>query len=73
MINLYSFSNEFYIPYLGILLRDISFYEANYEYLIKGNLINIEKIEKIQNIIDNFLHLKIFQIILIKIRNIHKN
>ena len=51
-------SNEFYIPYLGMLLRDISFYEANYEYLINGNLINIEKIEKVQNTIDNFFAFK---------------
>lgn len=50
--------NEFYIPYLGMLLRDISFYEANYEYLINGNLINIEKIEKVQNTIDNFFAFK---------------
>ena len=35
--------NEFYIPYLGMLLRDISYYEANYEYIIDGNLINLEK------------------------------
>ena len=50
--------NEFYIPYLGILLRDISFYEANYEYLINGNLLNVEKFEKIQNTIDNFFAFK---------------
>ena len=50
--------NEFYVPYLGMLLRDISFYEANYEYLINGNLINIEKIEKVQNTIDKFFEFK---------------
>ena len=49
---------EFYIPYLGMLLRDISFYEANYEYLINGNLINMEKIEKVQIAIENFFYFK---------------
>ena len=51
-------SNEFYLPYLGMLLKDISFYEANYEYLISDNLINIEKIEKVQLTIDNFFYFK---------------
>ena len=50
--------NIFYIPYLGMLLRDISYYEANYEYLINGNLINIEKMDKVQNAIDNFFSFK---------------
>ena len=50
--------NEFYIPYLGMLLRDISYYEANYEYLIDGNLINFEKIEKLQMTINNFFSFK---------------
>ena len=51
-------NNNFYIPYLGMLLRDISFFEANYEYLINGNLINIEKIEKVQMAIDHFFSFK---------------
>ena len=51
-------SNIFFIPYLGMLLRDISYYEANYEYLINGNLINIEKMDKVQNTIDNFFSFK---------------
>ena len=50
--------NEFYIPYLGMLLRDISYYEANYEYIIDGNLINLEKMEKLQNTINNFFSFK---------------
>ena len=41
-----------------MLLRDISFFEANYEYLINGNLINIEKIEKVQNTLDIFFAFK---------------
>ena len=47
-------NNEFYVPYLGMLLRDLSFFEGNSEYLKNGDLINIEKIEKIQITIDNF-------------------
>ena len=51
-------ANIFYLPYLGMLLRDISFFEANYEYLINGNLINIEKIDKVQNTLDIFFAFK---------------
>ena len=51
-------NNEFYLPYLGILLRDISFFEANYDYIIDRNLINVEKIEKIQVVIDEFFAFK---------------
>ena len=51
-------SNEYYLPYLGMLLRDMSFFEANSEYLINGNIINIEKIEKVQKAIDNFFTFK---------------
>ena len=51
-------NNQFYIPYLGMLLRDISFFEANYEYLINGSLINIEKIEKVQMAINSFFSFK---------------
>ena len=57
IINCLNF-NEFYIPYLGMLLKDISYYEANYKYLIDGNLINFEKIEKLQTSINNFFSFK---------------
>ena len=57
-INICINCKEFYLPYLGMLLRDISFFEANYEYLINGNLINIEKMEKVQNTIDKFFIFK---------------
>ena len=46
--------DEFYLPYLGILLRDLAFHEEKSKYIINGVLINLEKIETIQKIIDNF-------------------
>ena len=48
--------NEFYIPYLGLLLKDLNFYEENYKYLINGNLINFEKINDVQSSIEDFFH-----------------
>ena len=45
--------NEFYTPYLGLLLKDLNFYEENLKYL-NGNLINFEKINRVQNSIDDF-------------------
>lgn len=50
-------NNEYYLPYLGMLLRDISFLEANFEY-IDDDFINFEKIEKIQKTIDNFFQFR---------------
>ena len=49
---------EYFLPYLGLLLRDISFFEASYDYIIENNLINVEKIEKVQEIIDEFFYFK---------------
>ena len=51
-------NNEFFIPYLGLLLRDISFFEANYDYIMDDGLINVEKIEKVQIIVDEFFSFK---------------
>ena len=48
--------NDFYTPYLGLLLKDLNFFEENYKYLDGGNLINFDKINGIQNAIDNFFH-----------------
>ena len=45
--------HEYYYPYLGMMLRDITFFEESSKYLVNGNLINFEKIENIQNIIEN--------------------
>ena len=61
-------NGEFYLPYLGLLLRDVAFYETNFDYIIENNLINVEKIELIQNIIDEFFYYK-----KIKDININKN
>ena len=49
---------EFFVPYLGTLLRDLTFLEENGKYLIKGNLINFEKIEKVQKSLDMFFKFK---------------
>ena len=48
--------NDFYIPYLGLLLKDLNFYEENYKYLINGKLINFEKINDVQSSIEDFFH-----------------
>jgi len=50
--------DEFFVPYLGLLLRDISFYEAKYDYILDDGLINVEKIKKIQEIVDEFFYFK---------------
>ena len=49
---------EFFVPYLGCLLRDLTYFEENGKYLEKGNLINLDKIEKVQNALDNFFKFK---------------
>jgi hypothetical protein len=51
-------NKEYYYPYLGIMLKDISFFEENFKYLMEGELINFEKIEKIQKIIENNFRFK---------------
>ena len=50
--------NEFYVPYLGMLLKDLNFYEEKYKYIINGNMLNFEKINGVQKILDNFFHFK---------------
>ena len=50
--------NEFFVPYLGTLLRDFTFFEENGKYLVQGNMINFDKIEKVQNSLDNFFKYK---------------
>ena len=46
--------DEYYLPYLGILLRDLAFNEESSKYIINGVLINLEKIENVQKILDKF-------------------
>lgn len=53
--------DEYYLPYLGILLRDLAFYEEKSKYIIKGVLINFEKIEIIQKIMEKFFKFKYLQ------------
>ena len=48
--------NDYYTPYLGLLLKDLNFYEENCSYIINGNFINFEKINGVQNSIDEFFH-----------------
>ena len=48
--------NDFYTPYLGLLLKDLNYYEENYKYLVNGIFINFEKINGVQTSIDNFFN-----------------
>ena len=48
--------NDFYTPYLGLLLKDLNFFEENYRYLDNGNLICFDKINGVQSAIDKFFH-----------------
>jgi hypothetical protein len=50
--------NDFYVPYLGMLLKDLNFYEENYKYIVDGNMINFEKINGVQKTIDEFFRFK---------------
>jgi len=50
--------NDFYVPYLGLLLKDLNFYEENYKYIVDGNMINFEKINGVQKTIDDFFQFK---------------
>ena len=49
--------NEFYIPYLGTILKDLAFYEENYKYM-DGIFINFEKLENVQIAISDFFSFK---------------
>lgn len=51
-------SNLSYIPYFGLVLKDICFTEEGCKYLNREKLINVEKIKKIQGIIENFFQFK---------------
>ena len=48
--------NDFYTPYLGLLLKDLNYFEENYKYLDNSNLISFEKINGVQGAIDKFFH-----------------
>ena len=48
-----------FIPYLGMLLRDINFLEESSKYINQKGNINIEKIEKINDLIEKYFKYKI--------------
>ena len=63
---------EYYYPYLGMMLRDITFFEESSKYLINGELINFEKIEKVHNVIKNNFRFKNIKIRKDKTSNIEE-
>ena len=50
-----------FIPYLGMLLRDINFYEESSKYINETGCINIEKIENINAIMEKYFRYKILE------------
>ena len=50
--------SDFYIPFLGMLLKDLSFFEANWTYIINDTLINFEKLENVQLAMEKFFNFK---------------
>ena len=53
-------SGIIYIPYLGMLMRDINFFEESSKYINENGCINIEKIEKIHELFENCFKFKYF-------------
>ena len=49
---------EFYVPYLGMILKDLAFFEENSKYLINDFLINFEKLENVQISMTEFFNFK---------------
>ena len=49
---------EFYVPYLGMILKDLAFFEENSKYLINDLLINFEKLENVQIAMGEFFNFK---------------
>ena len=49
---------EFYVPYLGMILKDLAFFEENSKYLINDLLINFEKLENVQIAMAEFFNFK---------------
>ena len=50
--------NEFYVPYLGMILKDLAFFEENSKYLENDILINFEKLENVQKAVCEFFYFK---------------
>ena len=53
-----------FIPFLGLLLKDIAAYEEKFKYIMNDNLINFIKIELIENLLENFFIYKNYQYII---------
>ena len=49
---------DFYVPYLGMILKDIAFFEENSKYLVNDVLINFEKLENVQMAVSEFFNFK---------------
>ncbi len=51
-------NDESFIPYLGLLLRDINFFEESSKYLNERGCINMDKIEKINGLLEKYFKYK---------------
>ena len=51
-------NGESFIPYLGMLLRDLNFFEEKKNYINEKGFINIEKIEDVNNLLDKYFKYK---------------
>ncbi len=51
-------STDFYVPYLGMILKDLAFYEENSKYIVNDSLINFEKLENVQIAVSEFFNFK---------------
>ena len=52
-------ANIIFIPYLGMLMRDINFFEESSKYINEYGCFNMEKIENIHCIIEKYFRFKI--------------
>ena len=48
-----------FIPYLGMILRDINFLEESFKYIDQKGCINMEKIEKINDLLERYFKYRI--------------
>ena len=51
-------NEEIFIPYLGMLLRDLNFFEEKSKYIDEKGIINFEKIEKINEMFEFYFKFK---------------
>ena len=57
-INICDSKGEIFIPYLGMLLRDINFFEESFKYISDTGCFNMEKIENIDAIMSKYFRYK---------------